>query len=74
MKIVYKKGDEQSVKTKKLPMDKDPVFIANLRRQFIEDHNAKIKRAIDKGKNGLPLTKQEQIIYQLHLEKQKGGK
>ena len=56
---------------KKLPMDKDPVFLANLREQIIADHNRGIRKAIDKGKKGLPLTKHEQDIYNVYLEKQK---
>jgi|GEM_PF-7120036 len=28
---------------KKLPMDKDPVFLAMLRKEIIDDHNRKIR-------------------------------
>lgn len=47
MKVVhidtdYKLKPEPVKKVKKLPMDKDPVFLAELRRQIIEDHNRKI--------------------------------
>lgn len=46
MKIVHIKGsvsDPASENKKKLPMDKDPVFLAALRSQIIEDHNKKIR-------------------------------
>lgn len=28
---------------KKLPMDKDPVFLAQLRQEIIHDHNKKVR-------------------------------
>jgi hypothetical protein len=57
---------------RKLPMHKDPVIIAEMRKQIIDKNNQKIDRAIEKGKKGLKLTKHEEIIYKLHLEKQFG--
>lgn len=38
---------------KKLPMDKDPRFLAELRREIINDHNKKIlaKQRIANGQN-----------------------
>lgn len=43
LKVAYKKDGEQPKEVKKLAMDKDPVFMANLRNQIIADHNQKIK-------------------------------
>jgi hypothetical protein len=47
MRIVYskieKQGGEQPKQAKKLPMDKDPVFLANLEQQIIADHNRKVR-------------------------------
>jgi hypothetical protein len=44
MKLVHVHIEETMEKPKaKLPMDKDPVFLAQLRRDFIRDHNAKIR-------------------------------
>lgn len=51
MKIVHIKGTEQEAKKqKRVPMYKDPVFMANLRADIIADHNRKIalKRAVNK--------------------------
>lgn len=45
MKIIHSKVSD--VKTeqnlKRIPMYKDPVFMAELRKSFIDDHNKKIK-------------------------------
>ncbi len=44
LKIAYKKDADEAIEVaKKLPMDKDPVFMANLRNQIIADHNRKIR-------------------------------
>ena len=44
LRVAYKKdGEVAETSPKRLPMDKDPIFLANLRKQIIEDHNNKIK-------------------------------
>lgn len=45
MKIVHSYITEviQTAPKNKVPMFKDPVFMAELRRSFINDHNKKIK-------------------------------
>lgn len=57
-----------------MPIYKKVPSITEIGEKFIQNHNRKIDRAIKKGKKGLPLTNREQIIYQLHLEKEKGSK
>jgi|GEM_PF-2977983 len=44
LRIAYKNESSQTIaKTKKLSMDKDPVFLAGLREQIIKDHNRKVR-------------------------------
>lgn len=43
MKIVHLSEETSKPVSKKLPMYKDPVFMANLRREIIADHNKKIR-------------------------------
>lgn len=45
MKLIHSYITEvkQDVPKKQVPMYKDPVFMAELRRSFINDHNKKIK-------------------------------
>jgi hypothetical protein len=44
MKVVHIKGQTIEEK-KKIPMHKDPVLIGQFIRQYIDEHNAKIKKA-----------------------------
>jgi len=50
MKIVHVQEDENKDEAsgKRLPMDKDPVFLAELRRQIIFDHNKKVRAKANK--------------------------
>ena len=42
MKVVHKEGEEiQEQSPKRIPMHKDPVFMANLRKKILDDHNSK---------------------------------
>lgn len=50
MKVAYKKGDAEPKKVKKLPMHKDPVFLANLKQELIDDHNKKIRQKLKRNK------------------------
>jgi hypothetical protein len=42
MKVVHKQGEEQQEEKpkKRLPLDKDPVYLANLRELILKKHNA----------------------------------
>lgn len=64
---------EKEKPIKRVPMYKDPVLLAEGVKQIIKENNQKIERAIEKGKKGLPLTKHEETIYQVHLKKHKAG-
>jgi hypothetical protein len=46
MRLVHRRQSEQPKPKKKsrLPMDKDPVFLANLRREIVADHNKMIEK------------------------------
>lgn len=54
MRVVHlniaKQDGEQPKQAKKLPMDKDPVFFANLLNEFIADHNRRIEKKFSKNK------------------------
>ena len=43
LKIVHLNGNLEATKSKKLPLNKDPKYLAQLKSSFINKHNIKIR-------------------------------